>query len=540
MSRTLALASSLLALAYSQSIGTNTAEVHPVLTTQKCTTAGGCVTQNTNIVLDANWRWVHSNAAGSLTNCYNGNEWDTTLCPDPKTCAANCALEGADYPGTYGINAQGNSLTLKFVTTGNAAGPNVGSRVYLMNGNKYQMFNMLNQEFTFDVDVSTLPCGLNGALYFSEMAADGGMAAYPSNKAGAAYGTGYCDSQCPHDIKFINGQANSADWTGTTTNSGKGSLGSCCSEMDIWEANSVAAAYTPHPCTPGGLTACTDCTAVCDQAGCDFNSYRMGNTSFYGPGKTVDTTKKFTVVTQFVTTDGTANGDLKEIRRIYVQNGVIIQNSLVNQPNIDPVNSITDNFCAQQKTEFTDSNVFAAQGGLKQMGAAFKAGMVLVLSIWDDTAVAMEWLDSDYPTTADPTLPGIARGNCATTAGQPADVEKNSPNAQVIYSNIKTGDIGSTFTGTGGAAPPAPPKSSSTVAAPPKTSSTVVVTPPKSTSTAKVSSTSVVVTPPKSSAAPVGTVPKYGQCGGIGYSGATTCAAGSTCKVSNPYYSQCL
>ena len=26
------------------------------------------------------------------------------------------------------------------------------------------------------------------------------------NKAGAAYGTGYCDSQCPRDLKFINGQ----------------------------------------------------------------------------------------------------------------------------------------------------------------------------------------------------------------------------------------------------------------------------------------------------------------------------------------------
>jgi len=57
------------------------------------------------------------------------------------------------------------------------------------------------QEFTFDVDVSQLPCGLNGALYFSEMPADGGMSKYPANKAGAKYGTGYCDSQCPRDIK---------------------------------------------------------------------------------------------------------------------------------------------------------------------------------------------------------------------------------------------------------------------------------------------------------------------------------------------------
>jgi cellulose 1,4-beta-cellobiosidase len=69
----------------------------------------------------------------------------------------------------------------------------------------YQMFNLLNNEFTFDVDVSQLPCGLNGALYFVEMDADGGLSKYANNKAGAQYGTGYCDSQCPRDIKFING-----------------------------------------------------------------------------------------------------------------------------------------------------------------------------------------------------------------------------------------------------------------------------------------------------------------------------------------------
>ena len=36
------------------------------------------------------------------------------------------------------------------------------------------MFNLLNHEFTFDVDLSTVDCGLNGALYFVEMEADGG------------------------------------------------------------------------------------------------------------------------------------------------------------------------------------------------------------------------------------------------------------------------------------------------------------------------------------------------------------------------------
>jgi cellulose 1,4-beta-cellobiosidase len=74
------------------------------------------------------------------------------------------------------------------------------------NENTYQMFQLLGNEFTFDVDVSNIGCGLNGALYFVSMDADGGKARYPANKAGAKYGTGYCDAQCPRDVKFINGK----------------------------------------------------------------------------------------------------------------------------------------------------------------------------------------------------------------------------------------------------------------------------------------------------------------------------------------------
>merc|ERR1712037_563613 len=76
------------------------------------------------------------------------------------------------------------------------------------------------------------------------------------NQAGAKYGTGYCDAQCPHDIKFINGEANCVDWRANPrdedNNMGIGKYGSCCAEMDIWEANSMATAYTPHPCELGG------------------------------------------------------------------------------------------------------------------------------------------------------------------------------------------------------------------------------------------------------------------------------------------------
>ena len=170
----------------------------------------------------------------------------------------------------------------------------------------------------------------------------------------------------------------------------------------------------------------------------------MGNHTFYGPGLTIDTTKKFTVVTQFLTTDGTATGDLSEIRRLYVQNGVVFQNSASDVAGVSG-NSITADYCKAQKSVFGDNDSFDAKGGLKAMGEAFKAGMTLVLSIWDDYAVNMLWLDSTYPTDKSADTPGVGRGTCATDSGKPEDVETNSPDATVIYSNIKFGPIGSTF-----------------------------------------------------------------------------------------------
>ena len=59
---------------------------------------------------------------------------------------------------------------------------------------------------------------------------------------------------------------------------------------------------------------------VCDKDGCDFASYRYGDQNYWGKGSgfTINTeTKKITVVTQFITHDGTDNGDLVEVRRFY-------------------------------------------------------------------------------------------------------------------------------------------------------------------------------------------------------------------------------
>ncbi|KAF7296285.1 Glucanase [Mycena chlorophos] len=411
----------LLPAALGQLAGTNTAENHPSLSWQTCTGTGGnsCTSNSGSVVIDANWRWTHEGTSG------------------------------------------GNALTLKFVTFGQQE--NIGSRVYLLNsgGTAYQPFDFVNKEFvplthhSFDVDVSQLPCGLNGALYFVQMDTDGGVAKSNGlNKAGPKYGTGYCDSQCPRDLKFIQGLANNVGWvpSANDSNSGTGNMGTCCPEMDIWEANSVSTALTPHTCTTLGQSTCTGsaCSApnvtsgTCDQSGCDFNPYRMGVTNFFGPHETIDTTQKMTVVTQFI------GSPITQIKRFYVQNGVVHGNPNSTISGVSG-NSITDSFCAAQKSAFGDTNTFAQKGGMSGMSSAASAGMVLVMSLWDDHAADMLWLDAPLPadqirffSRRDECCTG-SRGTCSSSSGQPSQVESQSANAQVVFSNIKFGPIGSTF-----------------------------------------------------------------------------------------------
>ena len=79
------------------------------------------------------------------------------------------------------------------------------------------------------------------------------------------------------------------------------------------------------------------------------------------------------------------------------------------------------------------------------MGGSLERGMVLVMSLWDDHAVHMLWLDSSYPPDKSPSAPGVTRGTCPTSSGVPDQVENQYPNADVTYSNIKYGEIGSTY-----------------------------------------------------------------------------------------------
>ncbi|KAK8023801.1 hypothetical protein PG993_011867 [Apiospora rasikravindrae] len=402
-------------VAEAQQIGTAIPEVHPKLLTQKCTTAGGCVTQGTSVVTDALSHPFH--VVGDMSKSCNPNprgsdEYliDRSICPDAETCGKVCEYEGVDYK-SLGVTTEGSALTMRLFLPNQTGGyTRVSPRLYLLAEDdvNYEPIRLLNQEMSFDVDMSTLGCGLNGALYLDEMDFSGSRS--ETNPAGAQYGTGYCDAQC-YNKTMINGAPN-------LNNSG-----ACCHEMDIWEANNVATALTPHTCSKPGPFLCTgaecgrDALGVCDKSGCGLNPYKTVGPDFYGPGKTVDTKRPFTVVTQFWTDRQTKK--LSDIRRIYIQDGRSISAA-------SPEGEAAG-FCASNKQD-----AFNRLGGMEAAGEALDRGMVLIFSIWNDLKTNMNWLDSG------------AAGPCGPDDGAPDKVLAANPNVAVTFSNIRWGDIGST------------------------------------------------------------------------------------------------
>ena len=122
----------LLGLVSAQEIGKQKTEFHPALNLGMCTNSGGCQKEKKSMTMDANWRWTHN--TGGYTNCYTDTSWDKSYCPDPKTCAKNCAIDGVDtqdMKNTYGVSSDGDKLRLNFVTHGQYS-KNVGSRMYMM------------------------------------------------------------------------------------------------------------------------------------------------------------------------------------------------------------------------------------------------------------------------------------------------------------------------------------------------------------------------------------------------------------------------
>jgi hypothetical protein len=90
---------------------------------------------------------------------------------------------------------------------------------------------------------------------------------------------------------------------------------------------------------------------------------------------------------------------------------------------------------------------------------------------------------------------------------------------------VEDGSLTTSVAGPGGAV-----VSSSSASSAPTTTTSPGTTLSTSTTSAAATTTS----------AAAGTLPKYSQCAGEGWTGSGTCVAGTTCTYSNAYYSQCL
>jgi hypothetical protein len=448
-------------------------------------------------------------AAAAFTTDLNIKTCTSSGCTSsPKRIALDVDSNHTSTSGKELITVGGNSsdaLTLEY------GGSDVGGpRVYLIEKdgtNKNFLFMLKNQEFTFDVELSSMPCGFNAALYFVGM---------PENDGDAESGTKYCDAQAV--------------------------AGVFCSEMDIMESNIYAQQYTTHACvdTCGSYSDDPKCkgngspSPVCDQSGCGLNPFRYGpgttyneeynNAKWHGPSSKyqLDSSKKFTAVTQFHADNG---GILSNITRFYVQEGKRID--LPTLYVLKPADgqhmggfsepSITSDFCTDIYDRW-DGDSSGLYTPLAQMGKNMEGGMVLAMSAWyaqetytggkpQGSQTGMSWLDGENNWGK-----YIKAGPCDT------DTTDTAGPYHATFSDIRIGGIGSTL-GPGPLPPPAP-----------------TPTPPPSPPGPPG--------PPTPPAPPTPTPGKcaahYGQCGGKGWNGPKCCDAPYTCKGNGPYYSQCL
>jgi cellulose 1,4-beta-cellobiosidase len=326
----------------------------------------------------------------------------------------------------------------------------VDNRVFLLeNDNKYQTFTLMDNELAFDVDLSTVECGIAASLSFVAMDPDGGRSKFPTNEAGAAYGTGYCDASCPRSNKFVGGKANFEHWVPNeySHSTGAGDLGACCSQFAVWESNAhsfstsskICAKDNYNVCTGGGCDSPLDPSPIippqCDSVGCDYNPYRIGVPDFYGKGKTLDTKKKFTVVTRFQKTG---------VAKFFLQDGKKIEAPSSAYSELPDSGALTEGYCEQKPAVFGERDIFAEVGGWDRHLDVLTKPMVLAMSISNDYLAWNLWLDSAWPLGVDSAVPGVARGPCVNEDREPQQTERLWGKAQVAWSNIRFGPIGST------------------------------------------------------------------------------------------------
>ncbi|KAK0721262.1 concanavalin A-like lectin/glucanase domain-containing protein [Apiosordaria backusii] len=389
----------------------------------KCTSPTNCSTINGEVVLDANWRWVHDDR---YRTCVEQNQdgtqwWNPSVCDlgderpgTTNNCTSKCLLDGAgDYRRTYGITAANNTLTQKLITRLDFA-TNVGSRLFLLESkNRYQTFTLLGNELSFDVDLSTVECGINSALYFAAMDADGGVERHkPYNQAGAEYGTGYCDGWCQNNQRFVGGRAatnkHDAGWQEWQSD------GACCPEFAV----------------------CVRDTVV------NIIRIEWARRSFMGRESWLILRKTLRELLVLVVTRWEEDRQYQ----FFIQDGKRIDVPTPVWDGLPKQNGLSEEMCAVQAEVFSERDSWAEHRGWEtHRRQVLNRPMVLVTSIdAADFYMWNTWLDSSIHNDTCEGCAGVERGPCPREDNEPWIVQANGGRAKVVWSNIRFGPIGST------------------------------------------------------------------------------------------------
>jgi cellulose 1,4-beta-cellobiosidase len=140
----------------------------------------------------------------------------------------------------------------------------------------------------------------------------------------------------------------------------------------------------------------------------------------------MDTSKKLTVVTQFISDNGSQNEILKEVRRSDLQNGNVLETVATIQIG-KLYNTIENDSCMNGSVE---DDTYMHLGGYAAFTKSLRMGAILTMSFWTDGS--MRWLDE------------IDGWPCTSPGGKDAVIAKNK-NSFVEFSKIQYVDINTTY-----------------------------------------------------------------------------------------------
>jgi len=221
----------------------------------------------------------------------------------------------------------GSSITMKW--GGETRAFVVKDPIDDMTEDNYYNFTLLDKELSYDVDISTVGCSCNAALFFVSLPgynSDGSV-------AHGSYNPYYCDA---NDVGGV--------W---------------CWEHDTLESNKYTMTTTPHKCS----SAAGGYISSCDKGGCGTNAYNVDKNGMCPDSHCkIDTRRPFRINQRYE-----VDKDSQKLNRI--SNKLVQGNSTF---------------------EWTACN---DAGYLEEMTNAMQGNMKMVFQLWGTTNSGMSWLD---------------------------------------------------------------------------------------------------------------------------------------------------